>query len=1245
MRNNNNNQQNRRVLIFDSPESVRSRNSNQNEANDDNNNGNEQQREVHQRNPQPGCFRVFTTTRPNPSSKSSIDLLGEELDNENRGDELKKRVVNPKKVKLPSRSLDDCFEPFPPNIKITKSLKTLINSPRARAIITPTFRSITFPDPFYIVSGLTFQKKEWRTVVDGSASCGVYNILEDHDELNGPGKLLDASGNYFYGFFKENLLYKGISFFRDEGLILLIDLPEDQNLDEPYETLLLYNPGKQTIYSGSIKDFLFHGTGTLSYLNKSPKYFLNNKSFHLIYTTVNSKAFKNGLIQGKATIKAMITKSTNNSFVFEVSCEDSNVEYIHTSKSMNLQLIHDTPAENFDNHLCLLLQNYDSSACYLGILNSVFETGYGIKVTEDFVLIENKRGRRPCGKSFYCFESQDSYLEIDWNDDLLEGDPNIQVGRGVQIMLKAGIMIFGQWRKNVMRGAPFVWSIEKVVTLVGGVYKNEGNGGPEAGGGQDEDNTLHFRFNNDILERGRYNLENNIKQYVVGQDDTGEEESGPNRDSLDEIIRNPQQLIELNADADQNDEFINNQNNEEFPQPDALILIEPQNDERGARPGLPVQPNADHTSPTQKSKKNKNKEFNNYLTVMVDSSDVIFSDIHLTSGKTLSDVKQAFMYNTGIYAEGQVELDERYKTCWLSGDCVYQESDLNFVYKGKIYRDDLVSGTLKSGYANLKGNFDDFVFREGSANLHFTEGYGFEGEFINQAAEGFGKLFKEGKLIKQGEWKAGVLVEDPRWMIAHGDKNTRFHRLCLFYTNPKKGFSRFLKRRAEIEKSGEKSDDTSPDDSNRTLIFNNVEMRTLKVYSKVFLFGKVSMKFTSKLNIQVVKCSGKMSCYLRPKPLRRFEMIRNHETYGDKVLFSVFYQLQNSQTSWLKEGEFSKDKFNVDFFELNFKNILMARFKTWRQKKAELVKNVSEGVLEKEERENGYLEHDLVEVVNFNYDFGRDYLRLKKRLGFQGLNSHKQLKFSFFVFKDMDERLVIRLRDDDLAGKAVKSEKRKKKNDGKEAHPIESEGMAIETISPKKKYYTPGRDKFTGIILHLDGRLSFGRIERCFLQGLGQRLNYTQAEHIKNRQIAKKGKSPFQSSQDFLKSTTAEFYFDLPHNKAEFVYANGAVYIGQSVFNKRHGVGIMKFSNGEVYSGDWFFDVKHGVGEYYWAEDGVRYQGEFQVNMMWGEGKMSFPDGRSIEGRFWKNEFVEPLGGGSGMFDLHSNPVALGKKD
>lgn len=93
---------------------------------------------------------------------------------------------------------------------------------------------------------------------------------------------------------------------------------------------------------------------------------------------------------------------------------------------------------------------------------------------------------------------------------------------------------------------------------------------------------------------------------------------------------------------------------------------------------------------------------------------------------------------------------------------------------------------------------------------------------------------------------------------------------------------------------------------------------------------------------------------------------------------------------------------------------------------------------------------------------------------------------------------------------------------------------------------------------------------------------------------------------------------------------NGAKYVGEFSYDKRHGQGTNTWSSGSKYVGGWQDDKEHGQGTHTWT-DGTKYVGEHKDGKRDGEGVYTFADGREVIGEFkfgkaWNAVAYDPSG-------------------
>lgn len=93
-------------------------------------------------------------------------------------------------------------------------------------------------------------------------------------------------------------------------------------------------------------------------------------------------------------------------------------------------------------------------------------------------------------------------------------------------------------------------------------------------------------------------------------------------------------------------------------------------------------------------------------------------------------------------------------------------------------------------------------------------------------------------------------------------------------------------------------------------------------------------------------------------------------------------------------------------------------------------------------------------------------------------------------------------------------------------------------------------------------------------------------------------------------------------------YDDGAIYVGQTIGNKRHGDGRWK-SAGGTYNGQWVDDQFDGEGQQLW-DDGRHFDGQFSRGHFHGYGKMEWPtkDGVMV----YEGQYVDGQKHGTGKF-------------
>ena len=80
-----------------------------------------------------------------------------------------------------------------------------------------------------------------------------------------------------------------------------------------------------------------------------------------------------------------------------------------------------------------------------------------------------------------------------------------------------------------------------------------------------------------------------------------------------------------------------------------------------------------------------------------------------------------------------------------------------------------------------------------------------------------------------------------------------------------------------------------------------------------------------------------------------------------------------------------------------------------------------------------------------------------------------------------------------------------------------------------------------------------------------------------------------------------------------------AIYRGELVSGKRHGVGVMLYKKNRVYEGEWVNDLRQGKGfERY--SNGNKYEGDFENGKAHGKGVYLWANGEVYDGEWRRRE-------------------------
>lgn len=81
------------------------------------------------------------------------------------------------------------------------------------------------------------------------------------------------------------------------------------------------------------------------------------------------------------------------------------------------------------------------------------------------------------------------------------------------------------------------------------------------------------------------------------------------------------------------------------------------------------------------------------------------------------------------------------------------------------------------------------------------------------------------------------------------------------------------------------------------------------------------------------------------------------------------------------------------------------------------------------------------------------------------------------------------------------------------------------------------------------------------------------------------------------------------HGTGVFWYSDGSVYHGDFENGKRHGIGSFRYITADEYRGSWSEDKRHGRGSYFWIVTGARFDGFFVSALRNGRGDILLSDG------------------------------------
>lgn len=116
--------------------------------------------------------------------------------------------------------------------------------------------------------------------------------------------------------------------------------------------------------------------------------------------------------------------------------------------------------------------------------------------------------------------------------------------------------------------------------------------------------------------------------------------------------------------------------------------------------------------------------------------------------------------------------------------------------------------------------------------------------------------------------------------------------------------------------------------------------------------------------------------------------------------------------------------------------------------------------------------------------------------------------------------------------------------------------------------------------------------------------------------------------------------------KGKLTYPDGTVYTGDFKEDTRHGTGIIEFANGDSYQGGFENDVAHGIGKGIHNDGGQIYEGEMNMGMKHGIGKITKlvdPNDKNSGLLIYEGEFKYDKANGEGKLTYPDGTVYVGK--
>lgn len=504
-----------------------------------------------------------------------------------------------------------------------------------------------------------------------------------------------------------------------------------------------------------------------------------------------------------------------------------------------------------------------------------------------------------------------------------------------------------------------------------------------------------------------------------------------------------------------------------------------------------------------------------FITINSSFNASVFSQIQICSGSSLETIDKMISYTLSGTSEGSARLDTEYCTGEFEGLGEKKQYLINYSFKGQFKSDEPSNGIYNSPYLQFEGTMDNYVLENGTLSMEFCQGYIFKGSVTVGEIIGHCSLTLPSGETISGPWKQGVFLNDPRYVIAHGDEKRRLHRVCLL-----------------VKRQGHFSIDSG------SQIQQDVDVLTSRVYNKKFESKEISINVVENKNPSIQRITGKLEIYsLTSMAFRELDKISNPKINGEKSLSKISYFLDNRE--WSIQGEFSSKRHYVERVEIR---------QGWETKFA------------------------LSRLTNTNIAcpvFSLEDWNMPKKeeldiLTFLEADKFSDLEFRYSVFDELDERVIIsKLTENQcptgvFSGRAVIYHLDGAISFGQVTHNFlhgrgERRNIAESKISKVSAIWEADQP-----VHDVEVRYSFGAIYRGSYI-LGERHG--------------RGKMNWDNGEQY----EGDWFAGLKHGIGRYVWSTGEIYDGEYKLNMMWGDGKLSFQNGDCFEGKfWRNELKEG---------------------------------------------------------------------